>query len=244
MKLSRRLQQIADYIAKGSRVADVGTDHALLPIYLVQSGQADAVIATDVAQGPVLAAQANVAKHKASPQISVRLGDGLQTVSPGEVDTVVIAGMGGGTAVHIMEQSPQVVAHVRRVIIQPMNASRQVREYLRSIHFGLVDECLFADDGRFYEVLVADVDASPTAAYDAFGLDEPHRWLALEYGPFILNRSGDDVLAYLKEVRGAMQQVLHGVEQGKTETAMMRKQTVIQQLTWLENWMSEKEGLS
>lgn len=255
-------------------MVDVGTDHALLPIHLVESGQAQLVIATDVADGPVQAAHVNVERYGLSQRISVRCGDGLQTVQPGEVDTVVIAGMGGCTAVKILQDAPDVVAQVRRLVIQPMNASRQVREFFLRMKFDLVDESLLIDDGLFYEVLVADIhgnlDAAlgdtprgahddvcgggdahdaPSgggdtrdAAYDAYRRDEGLYWMALEFGPHILSRGGEVLGAYMRDVRGALMDVLRGLEHGKSEAARTRQMVVEEHLTWIDQWMHSKEG--
>jgi tRNA (adenine22-N1)-methyltransferase len=241
--LSERLQRIASYIPAGSRVVDVGTDHALLPIYLVESGRTDGVIATDVVPGPVQAAQTNVEKYGLSHLISVRCGDGLETVRPGEVDTVVIAGMGGGTAVSILQQSMDVVKFVDRLVIQPMNASRQVREFLSRTGFGLEDECLFIDDGRYYEVIVSSRRIPPDQAYASLGDDEATHWMAMEYGPCILQDGGEVLDDYLREQYGAMQDMLRGIEQGKTASALAKKEVVQRHLEWLCKWMELKGGI-
>lgn len=224
-------------------MVDVGTDHALLPIYLVESGLTACVIATDVVPGPVQAARTNVDKYGLSHLISVRCGDGLDTVQAGEVDTVVIAGMGGGTAVSILQKSMDVVKGVQRLVLQPMNASRQVREFLVKNGFGLEDECLFVDDGRYYELLVGSRQIPAELAYADLGDDEATRWMAIEYGPCILRHGGDVLHDFLREQHAAMLDMLRGIEQGKTASAMAKKELIQKHLEWLVKWLKSEGGI-
>lgn len=241
VKLSNRLQQIASYVPDGARVVDVGTDHALLPIYLVQHHRVQRVIATDVAAGPVQAAIENVARHDVSELVSVRHGDGLKTVLPGEVDTIVIAGMGGSTAVDILGASPGVVSQAKRIIIQPMNASRQVRRFLRDTGFGLMDEQLLSEDGRWYEVLVAETDVPPAQGYQPFSGDPAREWMALEFGPYILARNDEAIHICLHSALEVLSGTLCGLQAGRTDTAMQRKREVERQIAWIHDWLKENE---
>ena len=96
MHLDDRLQALADFVPEGARAADIGTDHGYLAVALLQQGKANFVVAGDKNRGPYEAAKRTVHEYAISEeQISVRLGDGLEVVKPGEVDTVCIAGMGG-----------------------------------------------------------------------------------------------------------------------------------------------------
>ena len=109
IKLSQRLQAIAQFVPQGAQVADIGTDHGFLPCYLVQCGQADRVIACDINEQPLAVAQKNIADSQVGEKVLTRLGDGLQVIAPGEVNVVTIAGMGGALMAEILNDAPQVV---------------------------------------------------------------------------------------------------------------------------------------
>lgn len=168
MKLSPRLLKIAALVPRNAVVADVGTDHALLPAYLVVTGRSPRVIATDAKPGPLEAARATVREFAAEGRIDFRLGFGLTVLEPHEADAVVLAGLGGHTVVAILERSPEVRATVRRFILQPATAAGPVRRWLLAHGFRLAAEDLAREGGRFHEIIAAEPAAPapphPTAA--------------------------------------------------------------------------------
>ena len=155
MKLGERLSALAAMVPAGSRVADIGTDHAYLPIYLAENNLIQHAIAVDVNHGPYASACEAVHNSGMSGRIFVRLADGLKGVSPGEVDVAILAGMGGITMIEIMEASPEVVASLKLIILQPMVATAQVRRWLKEHCWKIVDETIVEDEGRLYEVIAA-----------------------------------------------------------------------------------------
>ncbi|MDR3565172.1 MAG: class I SAM-dependent methyltransferase [Negativicutes bacterium] len=156
MKLGSRMAAIAAMIPAGSRVADIGTDHAYLPIHLVTSGVITSAVAGDVHHGPYQSALAAIGRMGLDEQISVRLGDGLAVLSPGEADTAIIAGMGGPTMIGILSDRPDVTRSLSRLVLQPMLAAGAVRRWLVANGWHLVDENLVEEDGRIYEIIAAE----------------------------------------------------------------------------------------
>lgn len=156
MKLGARLNALVAMIPLGSRIADVGTDHAYLPMYLIMSGQIEAAVAIDVHTGPFRSACDAVQRAGLADKISVRLGDGLSVVTPGEADVAVMAGMGGPTMISIMEQSLPVVSSLNRMVLQPMVATPLVRRWLVDNNWTISDEAIVEEDGRLYEIIAAE----------------------------------------------------------------------------------------
>lgn len=151
--LDSRLQQIAAFARSGSRLADIGTDHALLPVQLIRQGVCTYVIASDVKKGPVAAATRTVMEAGLTEKIAIRLGDGLSTVSPDEVDDIVIAGMGGETIIAILEAAPWVKSDHYRLILQPMTRAEKLRRFLWENGFEIEREQVVQDGQHWYTVL-------------------------------------------------------------------------------------------
>ena len=130
MELSVRLQAVADMVTEGTKVADVGTDHAYIPIYLVEHDKNPSAIAMDINRGPLKKAEENISSHNLENKIETRLSDGLKQLHLGEADSVVIAGMGGGLVVKIMEEGTLHKKYVKEWILQPQSEISKVRQYL------------------------------------------------------------------------------------------------------------------
>lgn len=152
---NKRLLQIAAFVRDGSRVADVGSDHAFLPVMLVESGKCPHAIATDIHQGPVLRARQTVREASLEDAIEVRMGDGLAPVLPHEVDDVVIAGMGGETIVAILQAAPWLQHPSYHLVLQPMSHAEELRRYLTEHGFAVQKETSLCDASHLYTVLCA-----------------------------------------------------------------------------------------
>ena len=148
-----RIKAVLNFVRRGSRVADVGADHGYLSLELIKSGRASRVIATEKNQHPFEALSKNIS---GVAEIEARLGDGLTILTAGEVDTICIAGMGGALIVKILEESPEVVQAARSLILQPMNATDKVREWLAAHDWTIADEDLAESAGIIYEIICAE----------------------------------------------------------------------------------------
>lgn len=159
--LDKRLSAVAALVRQGSRLADIGTDHAYLPVHLVQSGVCPSAIASDIGAGPLEAARRTVTENGLTSEITLRLGDGLSTVSAGEVEDIAIAGMGGETIVAILEATPYIQDPRLRLILQPMTRAEDLRRWLLSHGFTILEEHLITDGRHLYPVLAAEYTAAP-----------------------------------------------------------------------------------
>lgn len=237
--LSARLQTVANLVPQGARVVDVGTDHALLPIHLVQTGVATSVIATDIAPLPVQSAFANVRAHGLTDTVDVRLGPGLQIVREGEVDTVIIAGMGGGTMRDVLLESAALLRGVSRIIVQPMNLGQHVRAFFLDQGWTLMTERAVADHGRVYEVFAATPSLQDEAlrVYETFAHDEVAMSVALQLGPILL--CDEPSKPFLKRVEDTLH---HWRERQRMMTQSVRDSVsdqvehLGQQIAWLDAW--------
>lgn len=153
MKLSPRLKTIADLVNKDSIVADIGTDHGYIPVYLIENNVAKKVIAADINEGPLKSAISYINKKKLANKIDTRLGDGLGVIEPNEVDTVIIAGMGGILISDILDASKSVTDTINSFILQPMIAAEDLRRYLYMNNYKITNERLSREDNRIYEVI-------------------------------------------------------------------------------------------
>ncbi len=158
--LDKRLSAVAALVRRGSRLADIGTDHAYLPAYLVQTGVCPSAIASDIGAGPLEAARHTVTANSLTNEIALRLGDGLSTVSAEEVDDIAIAGMGGETIAAILEAAPFVKDRRLRLILQPMTRAEDLRRWLLHNGFSVLEEHLIRDGRHLYPVLAAEYTAA------------------------------------------------------------------------------------
>ena len=153
MELSKRLYAVAGLVTEGASVADVGTDHGYIPIYLMQQNIASKVIALDINGGPLERARMHIIGYNLKGQIETRLSDGLSAVKPGEVDTMIAAGMGGGLVIKILEDGREVVKSLKACILQPQSEVWRVRRYLLDHHMDIIDEDMVEEDGKYYPMM-------------------------------------------------------------------------------------------
>ncbi len=155
MELSTRLAAIANFVPKGSHVIDVGTDHAYIPIFLVQTGRALSCLATDINEGPLEKAQKNLKMHHIQNVELVRT-NGVEGIEPNKGNVLMISGMGGYLIIDILKRGDELVHHMKRLILQPQQDIGEVRKYLHQIGFKIVDEAFVKDDEKYYTVIVAE----------------------------------------------------------------------------------------
>lgn len=166
---------VASYVERDAVVADIGSDHAYLPSFLVKKGVVRKAIAGEVAQGPFDSAMKNVEKLSIEAFITVRLADGLRAIEDGDgVDTVTIAGMGGSLIASILEMGKDRLHGVKRIIAQPNIHALAIRTWAVANDWQLVAETILKEDGKIYEILVLEKGRT---SYDE---------LELLVGPFLV----------------------------------------------------------
>ena len=151
--LSARLGTIAELIAPGSRVADIGTDHGYLPIWLLQTGRAAFAAACDVREGPLDHARRSAAQWGVQEKMIFRLGDGLACIAPEEVDTIVIAGMGGETISAILEGALWTNQKSYQLLLQPMTKAELLRPWLAEHGYRFISEHLVWENNAYFPIM-------------------------------------------------------------------------------------------
>ena len=157
IKLSKRLKAVADYVDKGARLADIGSDHAYLPTYLIQKNEVEFAVAGEVVKGPFEIAKNHVAQANLKENIQVRLANGLAAIeNVDKIDTIVIAGMGGILISEILEAGKGKLSSVKRLILQANNHGDTLRQWLIEHQFVIKAEQILLEAGKFYEIIVAE----------------------------------------------------------------------------------------
>ena len=172
--ISKRLELVASFVPQGTILLDVGSDHAYLPIELVERGQIESAIAGEVVEGPYQSAIKNVEAHGLKEKIQVRLANGLAAFEEADqVSVITIAGMGGRLIARILEEDLDKLANVERLILQPNNREDDLRIWLQDYGFQIVAESILEEAGKFYEILVVEAGQMKLSASD------------VRFGPFL-----------------------------------------------------------
>ena len=152
LPISDRLLACAGFIAPGDRVADIGCDHGYLSIHLITNGIASSCIASDVREGPLQSAIRNAKRFGVANNIEFFLSDGVQNI-PRDFDTLVCAGMGGDTMIHILESAPWLRNDQYRLILQCQSKAPMLRHYLSDSGWAIRDEVVLKDGKFLYTVM-------------------------------------------------------------------------------------------
>lgn len=222
LALQPRLQLLADMVPAGSRLADVGTDHGYLPVYLLQQGRISRAIASDIVDGPLQHARQTAAEYEVDG-IDFRLCPGLDAIAPHEADTVVIAGMGGETIQAILTAAPWTADGSHLLLLQPMTKVEYLRKWLADNEYAFTEERLVWDKVHLYPV------------FAVRGGQQPPMTPAQQYGGVLLD--GDPLYgAYLDERIGKLQKAVEGLQKSSAVESAVK----VKELTELCRILKEK----
>ncbi len=204
----RRLEAAAYFGRPGKRVADIGTDHAYLPIYLVGTGIAPSALACDINKGPLNAAKNNISEAGLSNRINTLLTDGLKGVDDYYPEDIYILGMGGELISRIVNDSRIVKQEGVRLILQPMTHAHDLRRGLYDNGFDIVDEVLVRDRERIYQIIVSEYD----------GMDHKYSEIELWLGKHNIARGGKELCEIASVYASALEKKIKGyAEAGKLD---------------------------
>lgn len=157
INLSQRLRDVASFVPNGSKLLDVGSDHAYLPIFLLGKERISSAIAGEVVKGPYESAQKNIIEYGLTDKIEARLANGLAAFEiSDQVNVISICGMGGRLIADILDAGKDKLANVERLILQPNNREDDLRRWLIANHYSITDEKIMTENDKYYEILVAE----------------------------------------------------------------------------------------
>ena len=224
--LSKRMQALADLVSPGTVFCDVGCDHGFLPIALLQEKKIRRAMALDINEGPLRSAQKHITEAGLEQQIETRLSDGLQEVRPGEVQSIMVAGMGGGLVIHILSESPEVVRQAKELILQPQSEVERVRRFLWQEGFTVVEENIVEEEEKFYPMM--------KVRYTKEVLPKPTE-VQFAYGSLLLENRHPVLQRYLLKQQANGKKVLAQLQYANdTPEAADRKEEVVHDLQIME----------
>jgi tRNA (adenine22-N1)-methyltransferase len=244
--LSDRLKKIADLIHDGEKVADIGTDHAKLPIYLRLKKISPQVILSDLRPGPLEKARQNIDRFAPNETFDVRLGSGLAPIGAGEVQVIVIAGMGGLLTADIIGVDLNKSYSFDKFILQPRNASDKLRAWLLSHGFFITDETLVKEGKFICEIITAlPLRKACDANTDVNSISK----LDLEISPILFHKSDPLLIAFIERKIAAEKKAILDIDKAEgvqelTAAAKQRRIEISDRLSALEDLVSKASATS
>ena len=217
--MSSRLELIASFASQGRGVADIGTDHGYLAVYLLREGICPFVTAADLREQPLQKARENAVRFGVSENMQFFLSDGLQSIPPGAADTIIMAGMGGDLMVRILEAAPWVCDARYTLILQPQSAGQALRQYLAEHGFAIEREALAKDGHFFYTVLRAKKGSMPPLS--------PGQQYA---SPQLLREGGPLLGPYLARIEAALAGTVQGLQKADEPEKLCYYETALAEI--------------
>lgn len=232
VQLSRRLQAVAGLAGDCGTVADVGTDHGYIPVYLVLSQQAKRAIAMDINQGPLLRAREHIRQYGLEGRVEARLSDGCLALKPGEADVIVVAGMGGALMQRILVQGREAAQAAKRLVLQPQSELAAFRMFLWNHGYQIVAEDMVLEDGKYYPILASSYQGGGCGAGSGSPHGEGRQAPSLEdkFGPLLLAQGHPVLKQFLLRQKQQKQKILAQLRENSRQDATKRADEIIREL--------------
>jgi len=216
--LSERLTRVAAYVNPGAIVADIGSDHAYLPCYLIHHQIASKAFAGEVAKGPYESAQRQVQAEQLEDSITVRFANGLKAIEPEDcVDTVTIAGMGGPLIATILDQDIERLATVSRLILQPNVYAKAIREWAQNNGWRLIAEEILQEDDKIYEILVLEKGTMELTPSEKL------------LGPYLMETQNDVFKTKWRKESAEWKRILEAIRSAELSKEVQMKKTEVEE---------------
>ncbi len=213
LKISKRLCTVASFVRGGAVVADIGTDHAYLPIYLALENKIKRAVASDINEGPIQRARENIHKNNLDDRIDTCIANGLDGIEKYAPDDIAICGMGGELIAQILEKSDYVKKEGVRLILQPMTSIYELREYLLN-GFSTIAENVVYEDNKLYQIICVEYD----------GLKHSASNIELELGVKNIEGRGENFNKLLFSTIAKKEKKLAGLKLGGYDTTEIEKE--------------------
>lgn len=223
MEISNRLKTISDMVEDNSIIGDVGTDHGYIPIYLAKLHRIKYAIALDINKGPLEKAKKNIKDYNVQDYVETRLSNGLSEIKENEVDTIIIAGMGGTLIERILDEGSNIVCGVHRLILSPHSHVEDVRKKIHEFDFSITKEKLIKDEGKYYNIICA--EKGKEKKYDDIGY---------KYGKILIEEKSPLLKVKLQMERDKYTKVLETLNMQDTENASIRQKEIVSELNILK----------
>ena len=202
-RIPKRMLAIANLVDNSKVLADVGCDHAYISINLLENGKAERIIASDLREGPLNIAKDNIKLEGFEERIETRRCAGLCGYEAGEVDTILISGMGGMLVKEILSESIDVVKMADTLILEPQSDLRVVRAYLKDIGFEIIDEDMLNEGGKYYQIMKAVKSKERMEVCEDIGAMAEN-----EFGPILIKKKHPVLLEFLKKRKNHYERLL------------------------------------
>ncbi|CUX49774.1 tRNA (adenine(22)-N(1))-methyltransferase [Clostridium sp. C105KSO13] len=224
MELTRRMQAVANLVSSGYKMADIGTDHAYIPIYLMEQGKISLAVAMDIHEGPLKRAEEHILENALLDRIEIRLSDGFEKLTPSEVDSAVIAGMGGALIMRILTKNRNVTMSLKECILQPQSEIAKVRAFLLQEGFLFIDEDMVLDEGKFYPVMKVQPPGEKIQNTVVWTKTE------IQYGKCLLEKRHPVLKKYLEKEKALKSELLENLKKHDSVHAKKRINELRQEL--------------
>lgn len=226
--LSQRLERVAAHVPAGARLADIGSDHAYLPVALMRRGVITAAVAGEVAATPFHAANRTVADNGLAQHITVRLADGLAAIQAGDdITAISLCGMGGETVRDILDSGKVRLNGRERLILQPNGGEQPLRRWLMENGYQIFHEELLRENRFYYEIIVAERNEAMTYTAEQ-----------LYFGPLQMQTRSPEFLAKWQRIVREKRKTLASLEQARQVVPEQKVQEIAQQVKWIDQLLA------
>lgn len=206
--VSNRMKISADLLEPAQAVADIGCDHAYTSMYMIETGKAKKVLAMDINEGPLATAKKNISNYGYESQIETRQSNGMEKLQAGEVDSVLICGMGGVLICQILTEGKVLLSGLKQLVLQPQSEVGLVRKFLHENGFFIAKEVMVLEDGKYYVVIRA------IPGHECYEQEWEYK-----YGKYLFEKNDELYFAFLKKRYESKKEILEGLLEKKTSNS-------------------------